>query len=148
MAKRSGGLFVLGTFDRCSGAGIERQCMRWAQVVVRDEGRFTGGYLPNHQVARIDRWRRSELPLPRAQLIKSTIEGEGAGARAVFVLVARALDNQLHRKTLTHPALNGGYPPAHMKIHGQDQEAIIEFEGSPPLHVELRGDMDLRRLTP
>jgi hypothetical protein len=138
IAKRSGGLYLLDTVDRCHGRDTAQRCLRWARVVVREGDRFRGGYLPNHQVARIDGWTRADgAALPRAQLIASHT---GSG-HAHFVLVVRARDNELHRRSITAPLVQGGFPSTRVRVTATTAKIVID--GQPPLVVPIEPTMDL-----
>ncbi len=148
IVQRVGSLFVLSTLDRCEEQRGNRrdrppQCLRWAQVVSRVGNRFTAGYLPNHQVARLDAWQRGAAPLPRAQLIASHTIDDTESGRAVFLLVFRASDNQLHRKTIEVPLLNGAYPRATLSVEAGI--ATIQLENHRPIRVTLSPDLDTLR---
>lgn len=138
LARRSGGLFVLGALDRCDGAGDARTCLRWLQVVAREGERFVAGYLPAFQVALQAGWRRGQGALPRAQLIASGTRG----GVAQFLLVARARDNVLHRLTLEAPLAGEAFPEATLRVEGD--LAIVEFAGAPARRIALDATMDAR----
>lgn len=137
-ARRGGGLFVLGALDRCADVDGRRDCLRWLQVVARDGERFQAGYLPAFQVALADRWQRGQGNLPRAQLIASGTRGDAA----VFVLVARARDNAVHRLTLETPLAGDAYPEATLRVDGD--WAIVGFAGAPERRIALDATMDAR----
>lgn len=138
LARRSGGLFVLGALDRCEGSGDDRVCLRWLQVVAREGERFLAGYLPAFQVALLDGWRRGQGALPRAQLIASGVRG----ATAQYLLVARARDNVLHRVTVEAPLAGEAFPEATLRVDGD--WAIVEFAGAPARRIALDATMDAR----
>jgi hypothetical protein len=137
-ARRGGGLFVLGALDRCADADGRRDCLRWLQVVARDGERFQAGYLPAFQVALADRWQRGQGNLPRAQLIASGTRGDAA----VFVLVARARDNAVHRLTLETPLAGDAFPEATLRVDGD--WAVVGFAGAPERRIALDATMDAR----
>ena len=139
-AKRQGGLYLLGYLDRCMDLDGVRHCMRWAQVIGRDNDRFTPGYLPAYQVAPLDAWVRAPGDLPRGQLIPAVIEGD----RASFLLLVRLPDNVLHTQMLDLPTHEGGFPYPRLEV--TTHEAVLRLEGAPPLRVELSPDMDRRAL--
>lgn len=136
MAVRRGGLYVLGWVDRCTET--PRQCLRWAQVVARDGDRFSPGYLPMFQVALRASWASGELPLPRALLVASQIEGD----QAHFVLLARGHDNQLRRRTLTTAAASDGWPRSSLRVEGD--RALVTLGDDPPLDLLLDATLDAR----
>ncbi|MCY1062298.1 hypothetical protein [Nannocystis sp. SCPEA4] len=147
LARRAGGLFVLGALDRCDdrspplpGAGGEpvRACLRWYQVVARDGERFQAGYLPAFQVSITEDWRRGQGALPRAQLIASGTRGD----TAQFVLLARARDNALHRVTLEAPLVGDAFPEATLSVDGDWAE--VRFAGAAPRRIALDATMDAR----
>lgn len=138
MAVRRGGLFVLGWVDRCDDAPSGSRCLRWAQVMTRDGGRFTPGYLPMFQVALRTSWVRGEGALPRAQLITSHLHGDQAG----FVLLARGRDNQLHRRTLSAPAAPEGWPRSSLRVEGD--VAIVTLGDEAPLTLAVDATLDAR----
>lgn len=138
LARRSGNLFVLGAVDRCTRSGGPRECLRWLQVVVRDGERFHAGYLPAFQVGLADGWRKGQGALPRAQLIPAATRGDAA----VFVLVARARDNGLHRQTVQAPLHGDAFPAATLRVEGD--WAVVEFAGAPARRIALDASMDAR----
>lgn len=138
LVRRSGHLWVLGLLDRCSAATGERVCLRWAQVVARDGDEFRAGYLPAHQLALVDGWRRGPGSVPRAQLIASGT----VGGRAQFLLVARTRDGGLHRRTLEAPLRGDAYPAARLRVDGE--WATVEFAGAPAQRVALDATLDAR----
>lgn len=147
LARRAGGLFVLGALDRCDerppavpGAADPptRVCLRWYQVVARDGERFQAGYLPAFQVALADDWRRGQGALPRAQLIASGTRGEVAQ----FLLLARARDNSLHRLTLEAPLVGDAFPEATLGVDGD--WATVSFAGAATRRIALDATMDAR----
>lgn len=138
MARRRGGLFVLGWFDRCLPNTTRRRCMRWAQVIARDGDRFTTGYLPMAQVAIRDAWVEGSQPLPRAQLIRTGL----VAGRAQWLLLARGVDNQLHRKTIEAAANETGWPTTTLSIEGED--AILSLGAAAPVRVRLDASLDAR----
>jgi len=137
-ARRGGHLWILGLVDRCDRAAGERVCLRWAQVVAREGDEFRAGYLPAHQLAPIDGWRRGSGAAPRAQLLASGT----VGARAQFLLVARTRDGGLHRHTLEAPLVDDAYPAARLRVEGE--WAIVEFTGAPPRRIALDATLDAR----
>ncbi len=136
MARRRGGLFVVGWVDRCTEA--PNQCLRWAQVVVRDGNRFSPGYLPMFQVALRTSWVRGEGALPRAQLIATRIVDQ----QAQFVLLARSRDNQLHRRTLHTRRTSDGWPRSSLRIEGD--LAIVTLGDDAPMELPLDETLDAR----
>ena len=138
LVRRSGSLFILGYADRCTQATGERVCLRWAQVVARDGDSFRSGYLPAFQVARVDGWIRGAGQNPRAQLLAAGT----VGARAQFVLIARARDGNLHRRTVLAPMTGDAYPAARLRVDGE--WATIDFTGSPAQRFALDPGMDAR----
>lgn len=149
LARRAGGLFVLGALDRCADVPappvapdkpplVARTCLRWFQVVARDGERFQAGYLPAFQVALSDDWRRGQGPLPRAQLVASGVRG----GTAQFVLHARARDNSLHRLTLDAPLVGDAFPEASLSVDGD--WATIAFAGAPARRIALDATLDAR----
>ena len=138
LVRRSGSLFILGYADRCTQATGERVCLRWAQVVARDGDSFRSGYLPAFQVARVDGWIRGAGQNPRAQLLAAGT----VGARAQFVLIARARDGNLHRRTVLAPMTGDAYPAARLRVDGE--WATIDFTGSPAQRIALDPGMDAR----
>ena len=140
MAHRRGGLFVVGWVDRCTEA--PNQCLRWAQVIVRDGNRFSPGYLPMFQVALRTSWVRGEGALPRAQLIATrTLDQE-----AQFVLLARSRDNQLHRRTLHTAKAADGWPRSSLRIEGD--VGIVTLGDDPPVALALDATLDARPARP
>jgi hypothetical protein len=140
MAFRRGGLYLLGWRDRCTvdpddGALV---CQRWAQVVARHRDRFTPGYLPMVQVARSDAWIPSAEALPRAQLVPIGL----AHGRAQWLLLARARDGVLHRRTLHAPATADGWPQSDLVIEGD--LALVSLGDEPTLHLHLDATLDAR----
>jgi len=145
MVHRRGGLYLLGWRDRCiephdpgSEPTASPVCLRWAQVVARDGDRFTPGYLPMIQVARTDAWVPSASALPRAQLVPMGL----ADGRAQWLLLARARDNLLHRRTLEAPATAEGWPDGGLVVTGE--LAIVTLGDAPPLHLQLDATLDAR----
>jgi hypothetical protein len=135
IAYRRGGLYLLGWVDRCDDHG---RCLRWAQVVARDDDRFTPGYVPMVQVARVDAWVPSASTLPRAQLVPMGL----AGDRAQWVLLARGRDNLLHRRTLTAATTEAAWPDSGIVVTGE--LAIVTLGELPPLHLQLDATLDAR----
>lgn len=138
MAHRRGGLFVLSVVDRCTDEVDGLHCLRWAQVVARDGDRFTPGYLPMIQVAPTAHWVRGEGALPRAQLVRTAI----AGDQAQWLLLARARDNLLHRRTLEAPAAADGWPRSSLQVEGD--LAIVTLGDQPPRSLALDATLDAR----
>ena len=140
MALRSGGLFVLGTLDRCeTPAHGPRRCLRWAQVVARDGDRFTPGYLPAMHVARQDRWIRGAGRLPRAQVIVTGATGN----RVELLLLARGRDDALHRRMLSAPLLDGDDLPD-LELHVEGDWGTLTVGGGTPQRIALDATMDER----
>lgn len=135
MARRAGGLFVLGWLDRCDA---RRRCLRWAQVVARDGDRFTAGYLPAYLVAQRDAWVRGDAALPRAQLIRI---GSDA-TQAHLLLIARDRHGALHRRPLAMPLVEGGFPAAEVVVEGEWSE--VRVADGAPIRIELNATMDVR----
>ncbi|MEX1365397.1 MAG: hypothetical protein AB1Z98_19885 [Nannocystaceae bacterium] len=138
LAHRRGGLFVLGWVDRCTEAPAGLSCLRWAQVVARDGDRFTPGYLPMLQVARHTAWVPSTGALPRAQLIATGMDD----GRAQWLLLARGIDNQLHRRTLTAAAPSPGWPDAELRVDANT--AVVSLGDEEPLVLPLGPSLDAR----
>lgn len=134
--ERAGGLYLLGMLDRCEGAGPDRRCLRWAQVVARKGNRFIPGYLPAFQVAAVDAWTRGDTDLPRAVLLPYG----WTPSEASFLLVARTLDNRLHQQRIDLPATPEGFPDAQLRI--VETRAEIRTGSRTPLIVELSPKMD------
>lgn len=137
-AYRKGSLFIGQTFDRCTGVGTARECLRWAQVLARHKNRFTPGYLPAFQVSRRDSWITGESRLPRAQLIASGLEKN----HSLFMLVARGSDNQLYRRSIRAPSDGHGFPAFSLSIDGQ--WATITFSGQIPRTLVLDATLETR----
>lgn len=140
MVFRRGGLYVLGWRDRCTVDPDDGAlaCQRWAQVVARHGDRFTPGYLPMIQVARSDAWIPSPDALPRAQLVPMGL----AHGHAQWMLLARARDGVLHRRTLQAPATADGWPTSGLVLEGE--LAIVTLGDEPPLHLRLDATLDAR----
>jgi len=137
-ARRRGGLFVLGWFDRCDPQPQGLRCLRWAQVIARDGDRLTPGYLPMAQVALRTAWVHGEGPLPRAQLIPTGL----AAGQAQWVLLARGLDNQLHRRTVQAPGSGEAWPHASLRVEGEFATILLGDEA--PLQLPLDASLDAR----
>lgn len=137
-AERRGDILVLGELDRCTPRGGRQQCLRWSQVLVRVGESFTPGYLPSSQVAPLGGWVQGETPLPRAQILPVGV----LGSRATWLLVARADDGQLHRRTLFGPLEDGGFPSRRVTI--ENGIATVTFGDAPPAIVRLAPEMDAR----
>lgn len=142
MAHRRGGLYVLGWFDRCEPTPTGPRCLRWAQVIARDHDRFTPGYLPMAQVALRDAWQHGATPLPRAQLLPSGM----ADGHAQWVLLARGVDNQLHRITITEPAPDERWPKATLRV--EDGYALVTLGPTSRPPIALDASLDLYRKPP
>jgi hypothetical protein len=136
---RSGQLFVVRTVDRCHGDGEQRQCLRWAQVVARDEDRFVPGYVPAFQVAARSDWEHGEGALPRAILLRSGVEG----SRARFVLLARTRDDTLHRATVTAAMDGDAFPDASLTVDTADGATVIAGN-EPSQRFALDATLDAR----
>jgi hypothetical protein len=146
---RRGEVFVVRMLDRCDDA---RRCLRWAQVVARDEDRFVPGYLPAFQVAPREQWVHAEavdvhapaglVGLPRAILLRSGVDG----SQARFVLHARDRNDTVHRTTVTAAMHGDAFPNASISV-AADLATVI-LGDAPAQTFALDPTLDARPLTP
>lgn len=138
MARRRGGLYVLGTLDRCVEHRGSEQCLRWVQVVVRDDNRFVPGYLPAFQVVLSSRWIPDTTSLPRVQL---TASSRRAGA-AALELVGRGHDGVLRRASVELPPPDGSFPVPMLQVEGN--AAVITVPGTRSTRLPLDATLSRR----
>jgi hypothetical protein len=129
-----GQLFVVAMLDRCRGDAQQRRCLRWAQVVARNEDRFIPGYVPAFQVAVQGDWVGEDVTAPRLVLLRSGVDG----SHAQFLLLARVGKETLHRSTVT-AAMNGdAFPDASLGF--EDGWATVIARGEPARRIPLTAE--------
>jgi hypothetical protein len=111
MCDARGSVWILSELDRCSSAAPPT-CTRFARVVCRSGDRFQAGYLPRFQVVSHDDWSPGPGRFPAAALLRAGL----LGTDAMFLLVVRTLDGQLHRKTLRLPRSAAGFPALALEV--------------------------------
>ena len=135
---RSDDLYLLGVVDRCEVGSGPRECLRWAQVLVHGHGRWRGGYLPASQAATIDGWTRAPAGLPRVQTIPAALIGD----QALFVLIVRTRDYELHRSTLRLVATGDSFPELDLVLTAD--KVIISSTGTQVATRPLSASIDTR----
>ncbi len=135
---RSDDLYLLGVIDRCEESTSGRECLRWAQVLVHGHGRWRSGYLPASQAATIDGWTRAPAGLPRVQMIPAALVGD----QALFVLIVRTRDYELHRSTLRLRATGDSFPEIELVLAAD--EVIVSSAGTEVAKRPLSASIDAR----
>lgn len=135
---RSDDLYFLGVVDRCESGSGPRECLRWAQVLVHGQGRWRSGYLPASQAAVIDGWLRAPAGLPRVQIVPAAIVGD----EALFVLILRTRDYELHRSTLRLRSTADSFPKLDLALSAD--EVIVSSEGTEVARRPLSASIDAR----
>jgi hypothetical protein len=125
-------LWQLGVLERCSSAG---ECLRWAQILVRQGDRFFGAWIPAGLIVAEHEWvagpneRRFALLAShrdRASLGYVLVELRGDRARSGAGEAPRGI---------THPHADSTWPSATLALLGQQLLALID--GEPKLTLEL-----------
>ena len=135
---RSDDVYYLGVVDRCEASSGLRRCLRWAQVLVHGHGRWRGGYLPAAQIATIDGWVRAPAGLPRVHAIRAATAGDDA----LFVLLIRTKDYDLHRTVIRLPLVGDAFPEIDVTLEGA--EAVITSAGEEVARRSLTASVDAR----
>ena len=136
---RSDDVYLLGVVDRCEEKSGPRRCLRWAQVLAHGHGRWRGGYLPAAQLATIDGWVRAPAGLPRVHAIRAATAGDDA----IFVLMIRTRDYDLHRTVIRLPLAGDAFPEIEVTLEGA--EAVIASGGEEITRRSLTASVDARQ---
>jgi len=139
MALRSDDVYLLGTVDRCETVAGHRHCLRWAQVLVQGHGRWRSGYVPAPQVAAIDGWLRAPAGLPRVHAIPASIVDD----EALYVIIIRTRDYELHRTTVRAPNAGNAFPALDLELTGD--EVVISVGGEELTRRSLNASVDARK---
>lgn len=123
-------IWQLGALDRCSPTG---ECLRWAQILVRQGDRFFGGWIPAAQVVADREWT-THLDGRRFALIASHRDRAQVG----YVLLEQFGDRLDHRaapRGVTRAHAAASWPSAAVQVIGDQLHAVLG--GEPALTLEL-----------
>lgn len=120
-------IWQLGALDRCTGSG---KCLRWAQILVRQDDHWFGGWVPAAHVVADREWT-SSADGRRFALLASHRDRAQVG----FVLLEQAGDRRSAPRGITRPHAGASWPSANVQLLGTQMIALIEDE--PALTLEL-----------
>ena len=120
-------IWQLGALDRCTVSG---ECLRWAQILVREGDRWFGGWVPAAQVVADREWTTHEDGR-RFALIASHRDRAQVG----YVLLEQRGDRREPPRGIARAHAGASWPSATLQLLGNQLIALIDDE--PMLTVEL-----------
>ncbi|MFO7561215.1 MAG: hypothetical protein R6X02_01125 [Enhygromyxa sp.] len=120
-------IWQLGVLERCTATG---ECLRWAQILVREGDRWFGGWIPAAQIVAEREWVAGPDER-RFALIPSHRDRAELG----YVLLEQRGERREAPRGITHAHADASWPSAGLQLLGDQLLALID--GAPVLTLGL-----------